>query len=166
MKKFAITGLCLALMVGSASAQSAIRKTAQTSPSSAAKSPSHSQNASARPITDEEAFFYYATIFGAGGDIANRYASYFDTANYKQAMANEFSRARYQEKMQARVESELKRLDFNREFVITGQGVLPVIRFPSPGVVSSCSVWTSHQPSFATAKTTSFTWKSLCCKAQ
>jgi hypothetical protein len=132
MKKPAIAALCVFLVAGLSSAQQSQQKSsssAATSPRQA--SPSHSESASARPITDEEAFFYYAAIFGAGEDIANRYASYFDTANYRQAMANEFSRARYQEKMQARVESELRRLDFNREFAVTGQGELGEYSFAS-----------------------------------
>ena len=128
MKKLALAVISVAFLAGFASAQ---QQAQRKSPSSAASSPSRSQNASPHPMTAEEAFFYFATIFGPGGNIADRYASYFDAANYKQAMANEFSRARYQEKMQAKVEAELKRIDFNREFTITGQAGLGEYSFAS-----------------------------------
>jgi Domain of unknown function (DUF4852) len=131
MKMLAVTGLCLAIMVGFASAQSAIRKTAQTSPSSAAKSPSHSQSVSAHPITDEEAFFYHAAISGAGDDLAKAYAIQFDAANFNHAMANEFLRAQYMRRMQARVEAELKRVDFSRKFTALGRWSLGEYSFSS-----------------------------------
>ena len=124
--KLAIHALCLVLVAGSASAQ---QQAQHRNPASEAAShklsiSSRPMNASPQQLNAEEAFFYFAAIFGTQGDIADRYASYFDVANYKQAMANEFSRAQYKRTMQAKVDAELKRIDFGREFTITGQAML------------------------------------------
>jgi hypothetical protein len=129
MRNLAIQVLCLALVAGLASAQQQNQNPVRKKPSSATASPrpsvpSHSQGASPRPITAEEVFFYSAAIFGVGGDLAKIYAIKFDTTNYNQAMANEFSRAQYMERMKSKVEAELKRVDFSRQFTMTGGEIL------------------------------------------
>lgn len=120
MKKLAITALLLALMAGFASAQSAIRKTAKTSPSSAAKSPSHPQGSSPHPMTAEEAFYYYVAIYGAPDNVIDRYGSYFDAPNYTRAMKDEFQRAKYRVDIQRKIESEVKKLNFDQKFIFVG----------------------------------------------
>lgn len=136
MKKLAITGLCLALVAGVISAQQQNQNPVRKKPSSAATSPratapSNSQGAPLPTITDEEVFLYNAVIFGSGVNLTKPYAIQFDTANYKEAMANEFSRAQYLERMQAKLQEELKKVDFSRKFTITGQSALGEYSFVS-----------------------------------
>lgn len=131
--KLAIHALCLALVACSASAQ---QQSPRKSTSSSAASPrqsssSHFKEAPPPTITDEEVFLYNAVIFGAGVNLAQPYAIQFDTANYKQAMANEFSRAQYLERMQAKVQEEVKKVDFSRKFTIMGQSTLGEYSFAS-----------------------------------
>ena len=129
MKKLAVTALCLALVAGFASAQQQTQTSVHKRPASTATSPkpsasSQPMNASPRPITAEEVFFYNAAIFGAVGNLATMYGNLFDRATFNQAMANEFSRTQYLQRMQSKVEVELKRVDFSRRFTRTDSSVL------------------------------------------
>jgi hypothetical protein len=58
-------------------------------------SPLKPQHLTPPEMTPEEAFFYKAAIYGAQDNIVDRYASYFDANNYKQAVANEFLRKQW-----------------------------------------------------------------------
>ncbi len=122
MKKHAIPALCLVLMVGLALAQSAIRKTAHTSPSSAATSskaaaPPRAQNSSSPPqITGEEAFYYNVAIFGNPDSFIDSYAEFFDANNYARAMSDEFERARYRAAIHQRLVAGAGGIDFSKRF--------------------------------------------------
>jgi hypothetical protein len=71
-------------------------------------------------MTAEKAFYYYVAIYGAPGNVVERYGSYFDGPNYSRAMANEFERARYQRDVQAKITDAVKNLNFSDRFTFVG----------------------------------------------
>jgi hypothetical protein len=76
-------------------------------------------------ITEEMAFYYYVAIYGAPPDVIDRYARFFDAANYNRAMADEFERGRYRNGIQARIAAAVGRIDFNAKFsYITSRATL------------------------------------------
>jgi hypothetical protein len=75
------------------------------------------------PMTAEKAFYYSLAMWETpenSKDVIDRYASYFDAANYTRAMADEFQRARYRQGISARIAYELKNLNFGEKFSFVG----------------------------------------------
>jgi hypothetical protein len=71
-------------------------------------------------MTAEKAFFYYCAIYGTPADAVERYGSYFDATNYQRAMADEFERGRYRERMRTRIATEVGKVNFNDKFSLVG----------------------------------------------
>lgn len=76
-----------------------------------------SPDASVRTMTAQQAFYYWVAVYGAPADLVDRYARVFDATNYKNAMADEFERARYRNQLNATIMANVDALTFAEKFV-------------------------------------------------
>lgn len=72
------------------------------------------------PLTDEKAFFYFIAIYGAPANPIERYGNYFDASNYRRAMADEFERHRYVERIGALIADGVNKINFSDKFTFVG----------------------------------------------
>ncbi|MEK6371273.1 MAG: DUF4852 domain-containing protein [Acidobacteriota bacterium] len=79
-----------------------------------------SQQTPLAPMSKEEAFFYYCALFGSPSDVIDRYGKYFDASNYAEAMADEFQRAQYRERLSAKIAKKISSLNFAKKFMFVG----------------------------------------------
>jgi len=71
-------------------------------------------------MSPEKAFYYFVAMYGFGSvlrgggpdDIIELYGEAFDANNYKRAIADEFERNRYKERIRARIADEVSKIDF------------------------------------------------------
>jgi len=105
-----------------------------------AKNAATSRQPVARQITSEESFFYRLALYGRGlppdpreksYDNVDAYGKTFDNVNYQRAMADEFERGRYRERLQAKIADEVKKVDFGRRFTSTAYATLGEYSFES-----------------------------------
>jgi hypothetical protein len=89
-------------------------------------------------MTLEKAFYYFFAISGyAPDDAINQYGAIdlygksFDASNYERAMADEFERSRYRERIRARIADEVRKIDFNEKFTFVAQATLGEYSFGS-----------------------------------
>lgn len=75
-------------------------------------------------MSPEKAFYYFVAIYGFGrvlrdrggpDDIIDIYGKSFDSSNYTRAMADEFERGRYKERIRAKIANEVSKVDFQRQ---------------------------------------------------
>jgi hypothetical protein len=71
-------------------------------------------------MSKEEAFFYYCALFGSPSDVAERYGKYFDATNYATAMADEFQRTQYWERLNAKIAKKIGAVNFDKKFMLVG----------------------------------------------
>ena len=85
-----------------------------------------------RQMTTEKAFYYFVAMYGFGkvlryggpDDTIKIYGESFDASNYARAMADEFERERYKERIRAKIAEEVKKVDFNEKFTIVVSATL------------------------------------------
>lgn len=87
-----------------------------TTPQPAHPSPSP-HAATPQPMTMEQAFYYWVAVYGPSADVVDRYAVVFDAGNYRQAMADEFERARYRNAIDAKIQAHVRALTFDEKYV-------------------------------------------------
>ncbi len=81
------------------------------------------------PMTDLQMFYYQAALDSYARaktlrklydsedyDKVDCYGANFDNDNYRRAMADEFERNRYRARIRAKIEDEVKKVDFNQKF--------------------------------------------------
>lgn len=89
-------------------------------------------------MTLEKAFYYFFAISGnAPDDAINQYGAIdlygksFDASNYERAMADEFERNRYRERIRAKIADEVRKIDFSEKFTFVAQARLGEYSFGS-----------------------------------
>ena len=95
--------------------------------------PRPSVSAVLSPMTDLQEFYYRVAIYGyartktfgkpndnEGYDNVNFFGETFDNDNYKRAMADEFERNRYRTRIRAKIEEEVRKVNFNQKFTLVG----------------------------------------------
>jgi hypothetical protein len=90
-------------------------------------------------MSSEKAFYYFVAMYGTGkvlryggpDDIIAIYGESFDADNYKRAMADEFERNRYKERIRAKIADEVRKVDFNDKFTFVAEGTLGEYSFES-----------------------------------
>lgn len=90
-------------------------------------------------MSREKAFYYFVAMYGFGrvlrdggpDDIIELYGEAFDANNYKRAMADEFERNRYKERIRARIADEVRKIDFSEKFTFVAEGTLGEYSFGS-----------------------------------
>jgi len=84
------------------------------------------------PLTIEKAFLYSLAISGTSPDAAvERYASYFDNANYNRAMADEFQRVSYIKRMTSILADQIAKVNYGDQFVFEGAAAFGEYSFDS-----------------------------------
>lgn len=122
-KRCLVTLMLLFAAAGGLANQSSQRRTSAPSASTPAapKSISHaSQQTPPAPMSKEEAFFYYCALFGTPSDAVDRYGKYFDAATYAEAMADEFQRTEYRDRLIAKIAKKIGAVNFDKKFVFVG----------------------------------------------
>ena len=87
-----------------------------------------SSNTVPPPITALQVFYYRIANWGYARDSSYReyrdnvktYGEEFDSDNYKRAMADEFERNRYRARIQAKIDEEVKKVNFSQKFSTIG----------------------------------------------
>jgi hypothetical protein len=82
-------------------------------------------------MTPEKAFYYGVAIRGEYDGYVDSYGKRFDASNYERAIADEFERSRYRERIRTRIADEVKKIDFSEKFSITFQARLGEYSFGS-----------------------------------
>jgi hypothetical protein len=138
-----IVALILALAVPCAAYAQQPRKPTPNSGTTAAPQPSRPKpSMSPEPprMSPEKAFYYFVAMYGFGrvlrdgggsDDIIRIYGESFDANNYQRAMADEFERNRYKERIRAKIADEVKKVDFNDKFTFVAQARLGEYSFGS-----------------------------------
>jgi uncharacterized protein DUF4852 len=134
MRFASIWALSLTFAVsGAAYAQGPKRPTPKSQPIAPQKPRSTSPlSALPRQMSPEKAFYYFVAMYGFGkvlryggpDDTIKIYAESFDSGNYARAMADEFERERYKERIRGKVADEVKKVDFNEKFTLVVSGTL------------------------------------------
>ena len=94
--------------------------------------PQRPSSASPPRMSPEKAFYYFVAMYGFGkvlryggpDDTIKIYGESFDAGNYSRAMADEFERERYKERIRARIAEEVKKVDFNEKFSLVVSATL------------------------------------------
>lgn len=90
-------------------------------------------------MSPEKAFYYFVAMYGFGkvlryggpDDIIEIYGKSFDASNYARAMADEFERGRYKERIRVRIADEVRKIDFSEKFTFVAEGTLGEYSFGS-----------------------------------
>lgn len=90
-------------------------------------------------MSPEKAFYYFVAMYGFGkvlryggpDDIIEIYGRSFDANNHKRAMADEFERNRYKERIRARIADEVRKIDFSEKFTFVVDATLGEYSFGS-----------------------------------
>ncbi|HVQ38802.1 MAG TPA: DUF4852 domain-containing protein [Pyrinomonadaceae bacterium] len=90
-------------------------------------------------MSPEKAFYYFVAMYGFGrvlryggpDDIIEIYGKSFDANNYKRAMADEFERNRYKERIRGKIADEVSKIDFSEKFTFVAQATLGEYSFGS-----------------------------------
>ena len=101
-----------------------LRPPSRTTPGPQPPPPRPSLSPSPPQMSFEKAFYYFVAIYGQPGDVVDRYGKFFDAGNYERAMADEFERNRYREKILARIADGVRNVDFNDKFTLVAQATL------------------------------------------
>lgn len=116
------------------------RPNSRTTPAPRPPRPTPSVSAGPSRMSPEKAFYYFVAMYGFGrvlrdgggpDDIIDIYGKSFDASNYARAMADEFERGRYKERIRARIADEVRKVDFDDKFTFVGEGTLGEYSFGS-----------------------------------
>jgi hypothetical protein len=84
-------------------------------------------------MSPEKAFYYFVAMYGLNMVLTERrssigvsdiYGESFDSVNYSRAMADEFERGRYRERVKAMIAEHVRKIDFNDKFTFIAQARL------------------------------------------
>lgn len=92
---------------------------------------SKSESPSPRPMSAEKAFYYFVAIYGQTSGVVERYGKFFDASNYARAMADEFERNRYWQRLIERIKDGVSKVDFSEKFTLVAQATLGEYSFGS-----------------------------------
>ena len=82
--------------------------------------PSAQQTPVPPPLTNEKAFYYFIAIYGYPANAIERFGRYFDAGNYSRAMADEFERGRYAERIRTQIADGVRKINFSDKFTVVG----------------------------------------------
>src|SRR5437588_492268 len=128
-----IVALFLTLAVPCAAYAQQLKKPSPKTAAPQLSRPTPSVSAGPSRMSPEKAFYYFVAMYGFGrvlrdgggpDDIIDIYGKSFDASNYARAMADEFERGRYKERIRARIADEVKKVDFNDKFTFVAEATL------------------------------------------